>query len=192
MASEDARMEGKHKEYIASVFNKVLSRYPALQESTVLLKHAPLKGATMNARPVLSPASVFKGITSYQIIVAEFVRDSSELRVGELPEEVLSGWFAHELGHVMDYLNRSFAGMIVFGGQYLFSGKFRRKAEFVADQYAIRHGFHEEIIAAKRFILEHELLDPAYKEKISKYYMPIEQVRWHSDNPHTLENLFMN
>ncbi len=176
--------------YIVSVFNEVLAKFPALEYSSVHLVHGALKGATMNARPVIS--DLFKPQNRrYQVIVAKHVRDSGSMRVADLPKEVLKGWFAHELGHIMDYRNQSSLQMVLFGLKYLASDSFRRQAEHVADQYAIRYGFHSEIISAKEFILENELLTPAYKDKISKYYMSIDQVRWHTENPHSLENLFM-
>ncbi|MEJ2003808.1 MAG: hypothetical protein P8X57_02335 [Cyclobacteriaceae bacterium] len=179
------------KIYIDSVFNEVLSRFPYLRETDVSIVHTSLKGATMNARPVISSSSFISGISKYQIIVSRHVRDSGEIRVGELSRDVLSGWFAHELGHIMDYQKKSALGMVWFGVKYLISDRFRTKAEHTADQYAIRYGFHDEIIAAKRFLLENDLVTPAYRQKISKYYMTIDQVRWHTDNPHTLENLFV-
>ncbi len=145
----------------------------------------------MNARPVLSFRRFFLGCHSYEVITGDYVKDSSDMEVNTLPEEVLRGWFAHELGHIMDYRDRTSLGLVMFGLRYLWSRRFRRRSEYVADQYAIRHGFHEEIIAAKRFILENDLLTPEYKAIIDKYYMPIHEVQWHTDNPHALENLFI-
>jgi len=177
--------------YVETVFKTVLSEFSYLHNVEVQLVCQPLKGATMNARPVISSGSFISGITRYQVLVSKHVRDTDNIQVANLPENVLSGWFAHELGHIMDYQKRTLWGMVRFGVAYLLSDSFRMKSEHVADQYAIRYGFHDEIIATKRFILENDLLTSAYKEKISRYYMTIDQVRWHTDNPHSLENLFV-
>ena len=66
---------------------------------------------------------------------------------------------------------------MVFGLRYLLSEKFRRQTEHEADFIAIDHGFHKEILATKKFILEHELLQPKYKDKILKYYLSSEAVK---------------
>lgn len=128
----------------------------------------------MQAQPVFSFGSLFSGITHYKVKLAILVRDSKSLKVAELPEDVLTGWFAHELGHLVDYRSYNNLNMIFFGIKYLLSEKFKREAEHAADRIAIRHGFRQEIIATKKFILEHNLLEESYKNKIRKYYMPIE------------------
>ncbi len=130
----------------------------------------------MLAQPVINFRSIFSGVSSYRVKVAEFVRDSEVIRVNELPQEVLIGWFAHELGHVVDYEDYSVPQMIGYGIRYLISEDFKRAVEHKADEIAIRHGFRDEILITKRFILHHELLAEDYKEKIRKYYMPIEAV----------------
>ena len=159
---------------IKDSFIKVLNRYEALHNCRVSLRQIPIKSSTMQAQPVFSLGSLFSGITHYKVKLAVFVRDSKLLKVTDLPEDVLTGWFAHELGHLVDYRSYHNLGMIMFGLKYMLSEKFKREAEHAADRVAIQHGFREEIIATKRFILEHDLLDDIYKEKIRKYYMPIE------------------
>lgn len=177
---------------VQNIFDSVLSEFKLLHgKKEVSLLRATLKNATMNARPIISFRGFILGDHSYQVITGKYVKDSTDMPVNSLPEEVLRGWFAHELGHIMDYRNRSSLGLIWFGIRYLSSSTYRRRSEYIADQYAIRHGFHEEIITAKRFILENDLLTPEYKAIIDKYYMPIHEVQWHTDNPHSLENLFI-
>ncbi len=187
--SQYHKMNLKRKKHPGKIFSRVLSSYPSLRDQQVEMVRRRLRKATMNARPVFGWGSMLIKIKAYRIIVADYVRDTGDLQVEDMPEEVLEGWFAHELGHVMDYQGRSAWQMVLFGLRYLYSDSFRRKAEYRADQYAIRHGFQEEIIAAKRFILEHDLLSQDYKDKISKYYMPVEEVRWHTENPQPLRNI---
>lgn len=157
-------------------FDTVLQAYEALHEYTIILKQKPIRGSTMQAQPIISPISLFNGVKRYQVSLAHHVRDSEEIRVEELPKEVLVGWFAHELGHLVDYTAYSNWGMVRYGLRYLQSEKFRRQAEHHADYLAIAHGFHQEILATKRFILSHDLLDEGYKAKIRKYYLSAEEV----------------
>ncbi len=151
-----------------------MERYTKLHQCQVVLKQKKIKSSTMQAQPVFSLGSLFSAITRYKVKLAILVRDSQNLKVADLPEDVLTGWFAHELGHLVDYRSYNNLNMILFGIKYLVSEKFKKKAEHSADRIAIRHGFRQEIIATKRFILEHDLLEESYKNKIRKYYMPIE------------------
>jgi hypothetical protein len=67
--------------------------------------------------------------------------------------------------------------MIGYGLKYTFSDSFKKACEHQADSIAIEHGFHKEIIATKKFLLQNELISEAYKEKLRKYYMPISGVK---------------
>lgn len=160
---------------VREAFTNVLHSYQSLHTYEIILEQKPVKGSTMQAQPVISWRSLLGGISKYKVSLAVYVRDSKQLKVNELPQDVLTGWFAHELGHVVDYEAYSTLSMIGYGIRYLLSDSFKRKVEHQADYIAIRNGFRAEIIAAKRFILENELLDDAYKSKIRKYYMGIDE-----------------
>lgn len=162
-------------EKIRECFVKVMQRYGPLHRYEITLKQKPIRSATMQAQPMFSFRSLFKGVKHYQIRLALYVRDSKE-PVANLPEDVLTGWFAHELGHVMDYEPYTNFEMILYGLKYLISDTFKRKAEHAADYIAIAHGFKEEILASKHYLLENELVNETYKAKIRKYYLPIETV----------------
>ena len=157
---------------IIDSFQKVLKRYKSLKNYEISLVQKPIKSSTMQAQPVVNFSTLFSGQKQFKINLGIHVRDQKDLLVAELSEEVLTGWFAHELGHVVDYQQHSNWSMIAYGLRYLFSGTFRKKVEHDADYIAISHGFHEEILATKKYILEHHLIDEAYKDKIKKYYLP--------------------
>ncbi len=130
----------------------------------------------MQAQPVLSFSRFINGTKSYRIKLGFHVRDQEELRIVDLEDDVLIGWFAHELGHVLDYQRHSNLGMIAYGLRYLTSAKYRKKVEHDADYIAISKGFQEQIIATKKFIMEHQLIDDRYKDKMKRYYLPEDQV----------------
>lgn len=181
----DVSFHNIENQKIKDCFLEVLYRYRALHDCRISLSQLPIKSSTMQAQPVLKPASLFKSINHYKVKLSVKVRDSDTLRVAELPTAVLTGWFAHELGHLCDYRSYNNFTMIAFGLKYAFSSRFRREAEHAADRIAIQHGFRQEIIATKKFILNNQLLDEGYKNKIRKYYMPIEmaEVWQHSQSP---------
>jgi hypothetical protein len=88
----------------------------------------------------------------------------------KLPEEVLMGWLAHELGHIMDYLERSNLGMLGFGIAYISSHDTLRKAERRADAFAVRQGMGEYLIETRRFILRSTGMPKRYVQRIGDYY----------------------
>lgn len=107
------------------------------------------------------------------------------LRIEEFPKDVLIGWLAHELGHIMDYCHRSTFQMILFGIKYLLSGIHIRKAERAADVYAIEAGLDKYIGDTKEYILSHSDLSDSYKEKIKRLYLGPEEISLiaHTRNP---------
>lgn len=172
---------------IKKCFLTALKGYEALQDYNITLLQQPIKSSTMQAQPVIGLKSLISGVKSYRIKLAVYVRDSKKVKVADLPEDVLTGWFAHELGHIADYEPYSNFGMIRYGLKYLISDKFKRKVEHAADYMAIAHGYKDEILASKRWILENDLLDESYKAKIKKYYLSIKQVELCPDGEPLLE-----
>jgi hypothetical protein len=168
---------------LMKLFNIALNAYHFEKSISVNLKRKDLKGSTMQAQPIITGKSLIRGITQYRISIANNVRGSSKLKVRELPDDVLIGWFAHELGHVKDYRSYTLIGMLLFGLKYIFSSKFRRNAEHRADQLAIEHGFHHEVLATKRFLFEAPEIETNYRLKMQRFYMPLDDVEnWIEEN----------
>lgn len=163
-------------EHIKKAFLKVFRSYDVLHSHEIVLIQKPVKRSTMQAQPVVGTKGLFSSIKRYKVVLSTFVKDTDSLRVADLPEEVLVGWFAHELGHLVDYERFSRFGMLRFGLRYLTSARFKQSAEHAADRVAISHGFHEEIIATKEFILCNDLMGEKYKAQIRRFYMSVEQV----------------
>ncbi len=160
-----------------------LSYYPELEDTHikfVFKKH--INGSVMQAQPL--PVSIFKSRENrqYQINISSMLRlIHSATPIHQLPDNIIIGWIGHELGHIMDYEQRSKLGLVKFGITYLFSSGHRRQGETNADTYAVNHGLADYIIATKRFILDNAELPKAYKEKIARLYLSpddiVEQVR---------------
>lgn len=161
-------------ERIKSIFRETAMEYDFPEEAKILLASTPLKGSTMQAQPVIRLQNLLGGIDTYRIRLATFVRDSKKLKVSELEDDVLTGWFAHELGHVVDYMAYSLTGMIGYGIKYALSQSFRREVEHRADEIAIEQGFQDYILKTKTFLFHHEMIDEKYRNKMKRYYMSIE------------------
>lgn len=155
------------------VFLEVWQEYNSLHDYGFDVTQSELSSSTMQAQPVIDLSELFGNSRRYRLDMAEKVMDSGDLYLADLPEDVLRGWFAHELGHIVDYENHSNFGMVTYGIRYLLSDQFKREREHDADSIAIRHGFRTDVIAAKKYILENDFISPAYQDQIRKYYMSI-------------------
>lgn len=165
-----------HSDKIKESFLKAFSQYDDLHPYSITLFQKRVKSSTMQAQPIISFKNILTGRRKYKIVLGVYVSSSDSLKVEDVPQEVMTGWFAHELGHLVDYLSYSNLGMIKYGLQYVFSNKFKIKAEHEADYIAIKKGFRSEIIATKEWVLNHDLVGQNYKDKLNKYYLSIEQV----------------
>ena len=160
---------------------KALSFYPELRKTSIdFVFKQNIKKSVMQAQPDV-PA-ILKGRRAYKINISALFRlKTTAIPIHQIPQDIMIGWIGHELGHVMDYENRSIAGMIRFGLGYLFSANYIRHAERVADTYAVDHGLGSYILKTKNFILGHAQLSEKYKNKIARLYLSpddiVEQVR---------------
>lgn len=162
--------------YIQEIFAEIKSEYDCLNEVPINLIKRKLTKTTMRAQPYLLTLLKAKKNHAFKVEYSNNAAQNNDVNVTNVPENVLKGWFAHELGHIVDYQNHSFFGMIWFGIKYLFSDRFKVLAERRADLYAIQYGLTDYILATKKFILEHSDLSEAYKNRIRKYYMSSDEV----------------
>ena len=155
-----------------------LSHYPELKDTPIEFKFKKkIRKSFMQAQPKVMGIFKKRKNRAYKILISRnFHIDNEEFDISEIPSDVLVGWLGHELGHIMDYRERSGSNMLMFGIQYLTSKKFLQEAERVADIYAVNHGLSEYILATKDFILNHAHLSDGYKEKIRRHYLSPEAI----------------
>ena len=155
-----------------------LSHYPELKGTRIDFRFAEKKSTSvMSARP--SFASIFRILEDRKYVIyvrRRFMIDGKLMLIEELPESILVGWIGHELGHVMDYKDRSVLSLLGFGIGYLILGRYIRAAERRADEFAVRHGLRAEILETKNFILNNAHLPEKYKNKIRRLYLSPEEV----------------
>lgn len=155
-----------------------LSHYPELRDTPIEFRFKKnIKKSFMQAQPKIGGLFRKKGNRSYLILInEEFSIEDEKFDISMVPSEVLIGWIGHELGHIMDYQDRSAVGLIWFGLKYITSKNYIREAERVADTYAVNHGLGEQIIATKDFILNHSRLSDVYKARIEDLYLSQEEI----------------
>jgi hypothetical protein len=155
-----------------------LSFYPQLKDIPIDFKYKDnIKKSFMQAQPQLS--NLFKGKENreYNIFISSrFLIEEEEFSMEEVPSDVLIGWLGHELGHIMDYREKTAMGLVIFGFRYVTSSNYIKEAERAADVYAVNHGMGEYILATKDFILNNSSLSDAYKERIARLYLSPEEI----------------
>ncbi len=166
-----------------------LSFYPELADTPIEFKFKTnIKKSFMQAQPKFFDVFKNKKKRAYYVMISESVTIEEEVfTVAEVPTDVLIGWIGHELGHIMDYRERSGFNMVVFGVRYLFSNGFIKEAERAADTYAVNHGMGNYILATKDFILNHTSLSETYKNRIKRLYMSPEEIMVIVDELNELE-----
>jgi len=157
---------------------KALSYYPELKDTNIEIRFKDnIKKSFMQAQPQFTSLFKRKSNRKYYIKIGKnFVIDGEEIEVTDIPSDVLVGWIGHELGHIIDYKNRSGFNLITFGMSYIVSKNFLMNAERAADTYAVNHGMAEYILATKDFILSHAGLSEEYRERIKRLYLSPEEI----------------
>jgi hypothetical protein len=155
-----------------------LKQYPELLSRKIVFKYTRKEGTSiMKAQPDIKSVLRLGDDRSYIIYVNRTITlDSATLQIKNLPKKVVTGWFGHELGHVMDYEGLSKWGLLKFGLGYLLSGRYVRRAEQRADRIAVAHGMGDEILETKNFILNQAGISESYRQKIKRLYPSPEQI----------------
>jgi len=173
-------MSAQHKipEDIRLKVKTALAYYPQLNSVSIEFRFKKnIKKSTMQARPTFG--SFFRSWKnrSYVIFISEkFKISDNEFFTRDIPSDIFIGWIGHELGHIMDYQNRSKTNLIWFGIKYVLSDKYIIEAERVADTFAVAHGMDDYILKTKDFILNHAQITESYKNRIQKYYLSPEEI----------------
>ncbi|HLV40703.1 MAG TPA: hypothetical protein VKY37_00360 [Brumimicrobium sp.] len=165
-------------EIIKNETQTALSFYPELKEVNIEVKFKKnIKKSTMQARPKVGSFFRRKSKRKYIILISEkFKITDKEFSTVDVPTDVLTGWIGHELGHIMDYQERSKLNLIWFGVKYVFSTNHIVEAERAADTYAVQHGMEDYILKTKDFILNNAGITASYKLRIQKYYLSPEEI----------------
>ncbi|MCK7590086.1 hypothetical protein M0G43_05845 [Subsaxibacter sp. CAU 1640] len=165
-------------EIIENEIITALDYYPELKDTHIEFRFKKnIKKSTMQARPTFGSFFRSRKNRKYVILISETFKISEKrFLTTEIPSRILVGWIGHELGHIVDYQDRSKTNLIWFGLKYLFSDNHIVEAERAADTYAVSHGMESYILETKKFILNHADITPTYKSRIQKYYLSPEEI----------------
>lgn len=171
---------GKHKtipQELEEVILTALSFYPELASTRIeFIYHEDIRKSVMQAQPKVLSLLRGKRKRVYKVKISRYLKlNHDQLDITTLPFEVLVGWIGHELGHIMDYKDRSGLAMVGFGAKYWLSVKFLKGAERRADLFALEHGLGDRIMSTKNFVLNHEHIPVLYKKRLKRLYMSPEE-----------------
>ncbi|TVZ10407.1 hypothetical protein JM80_2945 [Cellulophaga sp. RHA_52] len=150
-----------------------LSYYPQLKNTEIEFRFKDnIKKSTMLAQPVFGSLLKSKKKRHYLILMSKkFKISGKEFKTTDVDSDILVGWLGHELGHILDYQNRSSLNLLWFGIKYSLSDNYIKEAERAADSYAVASGMGDYILKTKNFILNNAEIDATYKARIIKYYL---------------------
>ena len=163
---------------ISTEADVALSHYPELKNTPISFKFKKnINKSTMRAQPIFWSLFRSRKHRKYIVLMSEKIKISGKVFLTkDIPEDIMIGWLGHELGHIMDYKNRSSLNLIWFGLKYTFSGSYIKEAERAADTYAVSHGMEKYILKTKGFILDNAEIEEKYKARIRKYYLSPEEI----------------
>lgn len=155
-----------------------LSYYPDLEDIEIEFRFKDeIKKSFMQAQPKFSNLFKGKNTRSYYVFMSRKLNiEHEEFFIEDVPSDVLIGWLGHELGHIMDYREKSAMGFMIFGMRYVTSSRYIKEAERAADTYAVNQGMGEYILKTKNFILNNSDLSEAYKSRIARLYLSPEEI----------------
>ncbi|MCM4168602.1 hypothetical protein DHD08_13015 [Arenibacter sp. H213] len=165
-------------EIIKNEVAEALSYYPELDAIPISVKFKKnIKKSTMMAQPKFWSLFGSRKNRKYVILISEKIKISGkEFYTKSISNDIMIGWLGHELGHIMDYKDRSGLNLFWFGIKYYLSGSYIKEAERAADINAVSHGMGSYILDTKNFILDHADIQQDYKDRIKKYYLSPEEI----------------
>lgn len=164
--SENSEIIPKYEKEI----NFVMNGYPELENVTIFFIEKEIPH-TMQSRPKLNFLFRSKNNREYKIISNNKLTESGGILFEDLSFEERVGVLSHEVGHVVDYEDRSRLGILFFAIKYMFENS-KRKSEQNVDRITINHGFGKQLIAFSELAFYGEGISQEYKNKKNKYYYP--------------------
>lgn len=169
----------KYPNELKNEIEKALSYYPDLEETHIFFRWERFaRRSFMLAQPIVPTIFGRKENRHYQIIMKKrFFVKNKQFANGRLPFDVIVGWLGHELGHILDYRDRSTWNLMWFGILYYFSDSFIKKAEITADKNAAEHGLISELTEAMHLSNNTAYFPQSYIDKLRHLYPSIAQIR---------------
>lgn len=153
-----------------------LSFFPEFAETNIVFEYKSIK-QTMNARPFVS--NIFKRKTNrkYKIIINDNQGKHKGLPIEKLSFNIVVGWLAHELAHIVVYEKMTNPQIISFAVKYLTSNRYNRMVERCTDFLTIKHGLAYPLYDGVEYLLNDDTISEDYKNKIRENYLTLDEIK---------------
>lgn len=159
-------MEINFEEY-RKIFNKTKEVYPETRDLEIELKFK--RDIFFTMRGAVKYSSLFSKKRKYYVYVNTKKKDL----FSKLDEKNITGWFAHELAHIIEYEKMSNWSLSKFTVKYVFNRSFRTMVEKRVNAFASNNGFYEEMFGVwKKFLSLEDVVNSKYKRYIINNYRP--------------------
>jgi len=111
----------------------------------------------------------------YMIAIDKKIKNKKGIVLDSVPFNARVGVIGHELGHIVDYSEKTKFGIIFTGIGYLFP-KYRRKLEENIDRITIEHGLGYQVKYFSDFVVNHSHAAEKYLKYKRKYYFTPAQI----------------
>ncbi|WP_423129350.1 hypothetical protein [Gaoshiqia sp. Z1-71] len=153
-----------------------LNYYPDLNGVAIQFKKKNIK-TTMAAVPSWDFIFRSKENRTYRIFVNTTVKKGKGVLPEEVPLNAQIGLIGHELGHLVDFENKTAAGILLTGAAYLLP-PFRKKLERKVDEITVARGLGHQLKDFSDFVLNESDASGKYKKyKQRYYYKPVQLTR---------------
>jgi hypothetical protein len=160
---------------LEEAFSQALMYFPDLLDTKIQVVFDAIP-TTMRAQPKMSIRNLLAVDKEFVISINVDLNNYRTVDYTKMPKDVLVGWLAHELGHIVDYKKRSTISLLGLGINYSICENFRREVEYFAQEIAIYRGAGHEILDSITFALEKSSIPNDYKKRLSNYYLSKELI----------------
>jgi len=150
-----------------------LSYYPELLNEYVVFRWDNSISSTMKMVPTYT-SFLFHKKLKYVVYINKSAA-TTNLNINELSFNAKVGWLGHELGHVLQCVEKSRLGVLWMGICHI-SNKFIAKSERETDIITIQHNLGYALYEGMHYTLNNKKVNEAYIAGLKKNYLSLEEI----------------
>ena len=150
-----------------------LSYYPELLNEYVAFRWDNSISSTMKMVPTYT-SFLFHKKLKYVVYINKSAA-TTNLNINELSFNAKVGWLGHELGHVLQCVEKSRLGVLWMGICHI-SNKFIAKFERETDIITIQHNLGYALYEGMHYTLNNKKVNAAYLAGLKKNYLSLEEI----------------
>lgn len=164
------------REKVERCLSVVLTGYSEVSRNHIFIHVSPISKTTMTMRPFLPTLLFPKSKWSFVLIINSRSKELKRLDIEKISDTALIGILAHELAHIVQYMQMNQFQLAVTFFKYISSRSFARVFERAADYIAIQRGFKKELLSVREQQLNDSDISPEYKKLIKDLCISPEEI----------------